>query len=127
MPRKKKEPTNFIQTKKESEQILPNSASDFIRQVREESNTIEDPQIRKELRLASLAEMEGWKIVKELVTERIDRVKNLRDVEDIYNMSENEVGKRFITASLVAEQLQWVVDLVEAPAKYHAEKKSTEQ
>lgn len=105
-------------------QHAPQSPVEFIREVRAETNPAMSPEEDIERKLAAIAEMEGWKILKERIQEKIDRIRNLRDTSDIYEMSEAEIGKRFVVASLVAENLEWIIDSVETPANYHAQKDS---
>lgn len=107
---------------KEANQAITPSAIDFIREIRNEEKVKEmDPVEASDRRLAALSEMEGWKELRHRIQNKIDNIRNLRDTDAIYEMSEAEIGKRFIVASLVTENLEWVLSMVEGPAKYYEE------
>lgn len=113
---------------KQSEQALTHSSVDFIKELRSEEKIANmDPVEARDRRLAALAEMEGWKELSHQINQKIERIRNLRDTEAIYEMTEQEIGKRFLVASLVTEQLEWVLSMVEGPAKYYEEEPASEQ
>lgn len=110
----------------QAQQAITPSSMDFIRQVRVREKTEDmDPMEATDRKLAALADMDGWATLRDRIQERIEQVRNLRDVDSIYTMDETEIGKRFIIASLVVENLEWVLGMVEAPKQYYAEKDNT--
>lgn len=108
---------------KEATQAVLPSGMDFIRKIRHETKTEEaDPTEAIDRSLAVLSQMDGWQIIRKRIEAEIEKIKGLRDTEAIYSMSEEEIGKRFIVASLITEKLEWVLGMVEAPATYYDEK-----
>jgi len=112
-----------MSVKKQAAEQAIGTSIDFVRQMRaqERIDRTSDPVEVEDRQLASLYELDGWRILAKRVRDEIERVKSLRDVEDIYNMSEAEIGKRFLVASLVAEKLQWILDMVELPHQHFAQ------
>lgn len=114
-----------IQKQSAAQAITP-SGMDFIRKIRtDEKLAGVDIVEATDRKVAALSDMDGWKILRSRIQEEIDRIRNLRDVDNIYMMDEGEIGKRFLIASLLAEKLEWVLTMVEAPAKFYADKEST--
>lgn len=77
----------------------------------EEINPAVSETMAREKTLAGLADHPGWELFCDLVKKDIDNLRRL-DGADISQMNYEEVGQRFLVASLAAEKLENALDRV---------------
>lgn len=91
---------------------------------------IEETQVEQGLEqdreLASLHGSRGWERIAKDMRDDVNKLRNLTGAE-LAGLSKEEVGEKFLTASLVADHLQKYLDKVEYAAKAVADAERAKQ
>jgi len=94
--------------------IVPPNRSGFIKFLQEVKGGSENPTklTKRDSKFALMAELDGWQEFKDLVDNKIKRLRSLADYESA-GRSLEELGLRFLVADLVSEQLEELVKRVD--------------
>jgi len=107
----------------EAEQILPSGGLDFVKWMKSElaAEKVPDGAERSDRQVGAIADMEGWRILKKKIEGKISRYRLMKDV-DLDSLTDQDIGLRFRLGSLVAQELESIINAVEVKSKHFKEK-----
>jgi len=103
--------------------VVPDKTAilNVVKQMRVEQEVEKGGRIdRKDEALYELAQMSGWKVLREYLERRIEHLSNLED-QKINEMSLAEIGMRHLMVSQILAELKNVIKKVERSSKFVTE------
>jgi len=102
--------------------IIEPKSPDFIKFMKDVRTSREtDKEVdKRDQNFALMTELEGWKDFKNLASDRIERLKSLRDY-DSAGRDLSELGLRFLVADIVADEIESLIRRVDQAKNIYEE------